>query len=835
MPPPAKRLRLFDASDPDAELHEQRVRNDKKLKARFESIFEKYSKNFSGIGDIIDFKKDKIVVDNGHLWDMQNEKDPGHKHPSQLKDDNASSQKTSKTLRPEPVIPDSQEYESDDNDPLGILEDARATNIQRVRKSVESSFLGCRNDRCVEPAWIAPLLPVDFNMQKALPSPSPSLEDDSPSSRSASPEGVSIWALPKRKRHVNTSGSLPSRTTPNTSSKPSVQLRWTPEERQLLCQLKLAGSAWVEIEKQFPSRTLGAIQVFWHSFQKKCNESPTQSGSVASDGPPLQSFGDADNENDVLTNQSDRPLQARELDTPAPSILARTPDIELEDGPAKLNGSSPHPPKGTGFRSDRIIPDSQDSLDTLQVLEQSPEPQIDALTSNPGPDNGRKGSLQSEVSSIGIVADPPLSGLSSHTSPNASDLHPTVSNGDKNIQPLQIVHDKLQANRPAQPPFSTSTESHCMQKDDLLRSKKWNSNVASKDSSNEAARSKEHLMKDIDGTSCSGNETSAPLLPLEDSVGRFRTHIKTITSRELSDLNVDVANPTLVQAGGGESGNEQLVHEIGGKSEVRSLPSEAPDLLPNLSADASKPATEAASTRLFFAWVEIPPRSNKVQVKPVASEGMPKNCFDGRMIDQHVRYAGHVTPPRRLLPAQEESLRKIKPFSLILPTEGSPTNHEHLRWKSPYLQSLDQKYRLGQGEGPLDAASPRFEVPQAIGSDRFAPSTNSTPDEGIEDLWLSGNDNLADHGTPPQRAILQRHISNVEDDEDDLAIALNFQSQKRQSHSARKQQLAFRPRIGGEDISDDELSIPSKTIGDRVEMTPVRACRARIPRTSPAF
>lgn len=832
MPPPAKRRRLFDTSDPDAELHERRVRNDKKLKARFESIFEKYGKNFSGIGDIIDFNKDKIVVDNGHLWDMQDEKDPGHKHPSQLRDDNASSQKTSETQRPEPVIPDSQEYESDDNDPLGILEDAPATNIQRVRKSVESSFLGCRNDRCVEPAWRAPLLPADVNMQKALPSPSPYLEDDSHSSRSASPEGVSIWALPKRKRHAITSGSLPSCTTPNTSSKPSVQLRWTPEERQLLYQLKLAGSAWIEIEKQFPSRTLGAIQVFWHSFQKKCNGSPIQSGSVPSDGPQLQTLGDADNENDVLTNQLDRPLQARELDTPAPSILAGTPDIELEDGPAKPNGSPPHPPKETGFRSDTIIPDSQDSLDTLQVLEQSPDPQIDALTSNPGLDNGRKDSLQSEVSSIGIVADPPHPGLSSHTSPNASNLHPTVSNGDKNIQSLQIVHDKLQAARPAHPPFSTSTESHCMQNDALLRSKKWNPNVASKDSSNEATRSKEHLMKDIDGTSCSGNETSAPLVPLDDSFGRFRTHIKTVTSRELSDLNVDVANPTLVQARGGEPGNEQLVHGIGGKSEVTSLPSEAPDLLPNLSADASKSATEAVSMRLFFAWVEIPPRSNMV---PVVSEGMPEECFDGRVIDQHVRYAGHVTPPRGLLPAQEESLRKIKPFSLILPTEGSPTNHGHLRWKSPYLQSLDQKYRLGQGEGPLAAASPRVEVPQAIGNDRFAPSTNSTPDEGIEDLWFSDNVNLADHGTPPQRAILQRRISNAEDDDDDLAIALNFQSQKRQSHSARKQQLAFRPRIGGEDISDDELSTPSKTLGDRVEMTPVRACRARIPRTSPAF
>ncbi|KAI4280022.1 MAG: hypothetical protein L6R38_004783 [Xanthoria sp. 2 TBL-2021] len=872
MPSPAKRRRLFETSDPDAELHERRARNDKKLKSRFESIFEKYSKDFSGIGDVIDFEEDKIAVDNGHLWDMKDEKDPGHKHPSQLEDDNPSSQKTSETPRPERVIPDSQEYESDDNDPLGILEDALATNIHRVGGSVGSSLLGCRNDylsrdsasvhtgalsplhdRWVEPAWRVPLLPADVNVQKALPSPSPSFEDESNSSRSASPEGVSIWALPKRKRkrQANASGNLLSRTTHSVSSKPSLPARWTLEERQVLRQLKFAGLPWVEIEKRLPNRTSGAIQMFWSSLQKKPSESPLQSGSVPSDGLLLQSLGDIGNGNDVLTNRSNRPLQAEELDTPAAANLARH-DAELEEDLASLlvseskpDGSSTHPPKETVFCSDTVIPDSQDSLGTPQVLEQSPDPQTDTLTYHPGLESGRNDPFLSEKSSTGTVAGPLLPALSSHTSPNATNQDPKVYTCDHRLQYLQTLCDNLQPAPEAYPPSSALTDRHFIQNDDLRRSKEWNINASSENSSNKADRSMEHLVKDVDGISCSGNESSGPL---DDSVGRLTTHIRTIKSRELSDSRADVANAMLVQATIGESGNEQIMHGTKGRpvlSEVSLVPSEVPDLVPNLLADASKPRTEAASTPQNFVRIEIPLLSDTVPEKQVLSDSVPKECFNGRVIDQHVRYAGYVTPPSALLPAQEESLRKIKPFSLILPIEGSPTRHERLQWKSSYLQSLDQKYRLGQGETPSDDFSPRIGIPQGKGSDQLAHSTSSTAAVGTENLEVSGSDSFADYSpetdTPRKRAILRRPMSNVEDDEDDLqllhqpAIALNFQSKKRQSHSACKQQLAFRPKIGSDDISDDELSTPSKTARDRVEMTPVQASTARAPKMSPAY
>jgi hypothetical protein len=56
--------------------HDRRV-NDERLKSRFESIFAKYGKDFTGVGDEIDLATGRIVVDNGHLARMQHEADPG--------------------------------------------------------------------------------------------------------------------------------------------------------------------------------------------------------------------------------------------------------------------------------------------------------------------------------------------------------------------------------------------------------------------------------------------------------------------------------------------------------------------------------------------------------------------------------------------------------------------------------------------------------------------------------------------------------------------------------------------------------------------------------------
>jgi hypothetical protein len=63
--------------DPDQDLQQQRARVDFKLKSTFEAIFEKYGKDFEGIGDEIDLRTGEILVNNGHILAMRHEVDAG--------------------------------------------------------------------------------------------------------------------------------------------------------------------------------------------------------------------------------------------------------------------------------------------------------------------------------------------------------------------------------------------------------------------------------------------------------------------------------------------------------------------------------------------------------------------------------------------------------------------------------------------------------------------------------------------------------------------------------------------------------------------------------------
>ncbi|KAK1767177.1 hypothetical protein QBC33DRAFT_539455 [Phialemonium atrogriseum] len=96
MEPPAKRSRFgpspFDEEDNDDELfHEPEELNARrdpavqlersravaayKLKSSWESIFEKYGKDFSGVGDEIDIRTGQVVVDNGHIRSLEDASD----------------------------------------------------------------------------------------------------------------------------------------------------------------------------------------------------------------------------------------------------------------------------------------------------------------------------------------------------------------------------------------------------------------------------------------------------------------------------------------------------------------------------------------------------------------------------------------------------------------------------------------------------------------------------------------------------------------------------------------------------------------------------------------
>ena len=81
--PKRTRLAILHPRSHNAELEKARDRNDLKLKSRFEAIFDKYSFDFSHVGDEIDVLTGQVVVDNGHIASMTTETDAGDLRPTQ--------------------------------------------------------------------------------------------------------------------------------------------------------------------------------------------------------------------------------------------------------------------------------------------------------------------------------------------------------------------------------------------------------------------------------------------------------------------------------------------------------------------------------------------------------------------------------------------------------------------------------------------------------------------------------------------------------------------------------------------------------------------------------
>ena len=80
-----RRIATEEYSNPD--FHDSRARNDQRLKLTFESIFEKYNKDFSEVGDEIDMHTGQIVIDNGHIQGMADELDIGDEDASSEEED----------------------------------------------------------------------------------------------------------------------------------------------------------------------------------------------------------------------------------------------------------------------------------------------------------------------------------------------------------------------------------------------------------------------------------------------------------------------------------------------------------------------------------------------------------------------------------------------------------------------------------------------------------------------------------------------------------------------------------------------------------------------------
>ncbi|QIW95320.1 hypothetical protein AMS68_000838 [Peltaster fructicola] len=95
------------------EFISDRRANDQRLKSRFEQIFRKYERDFTGIGDEINLATGEIVINNGHIESMQHEVDPGQVAASTFIDSLAHDYAADTTAEATPEIQD--DYDDDDD------------------------------------------------------------------------------------------------------------------------------------------------------------------------------------------------------------------------------------------------------------------------------------------------------------------------------------------------------------------------------------------------------------------------------------------------------------------------------------------------------------------------------------------------------------------------------------------------------------------------------------------------------------------------------------------------------------------------------------------------
>lgn len=236
------------------------MRNDTRLKSRFEAIFEKFGKDFTGVGDEIDLATGKVVVNNGHLLTMKNEQDimgqgngedelsadfPNPKQSNGIPKlrpvnfdekysdtliNNATGQRCSENddtdslmgdvlenedsftgtsvvnaLKMDIGINGPQNLENEASPAIGLLEQLirlapHLEDISRATFQHASYPLSSSKDPIdltVDPHWRVPTLPQQ-GKQFNVEEPLKTPEDVSESqSRSSSPPGESIWALEK--------------------------------------------------------------------------------------------------------------------------------------------------------------------------------------------------------------------------------------------------------------------------------------------------------------------------------------------------------------------------------------------------------------------------------------------------------------------------------------------------------------------------------------------------------------------------------------------------------------------------------------------------------------
>lgn len=171
---------LNQRRDPAFQLQKGRALAVNKLKSRFEDIFAKYEKDFTGIGDEIDLRTGEVVIDNGHLKSMtipEDSDDGGQDNNDEHENEHAleeearilqgrANTESSADASLMTVHRDLWQVAGPSWPPLGAANTPRlCTTMFPEQQPFMSPFnstppFGMSTPRILDPAWEAPELPI---------------------------------------------------------------------------------------------------------------------------------------------------------------------------------------------------------------------------------------------------------------------------------------------------------------------------------------------------------------------------------------------------------------------------------------------------------------------------------------------------------------------------------------------------------------------------------------------------------------------------------------------------------------------------------------------------
>ncbi|KAI9840958.1 MAG: hypothetical protein M1837_001087 [Sclerophora amabilis] len=303
------------ANDQDLELRQARLTNDSHLKSVFEGIFEKYGKDFTGVGDEIDLQTGAIVVDNGHLQEMQDEQDVGeatglHMMATSEESEGLFSEEGSSDV-------DDTEHQQENGETYSavFLQQTAPSDTSEDLVELPKGYSGQGNENRSES------LPESSPTRQTLPSETSIIE------HFGQDIGPQIFQYVSQLQPVNESDVEPAWRTagpapPIAKKRPILRTLLQPTERR--SRRSQGGSLWApqkrlrQQEQEIEHSTLDGVET------DACSDTPRGSASTITERPPstvIEISSDED-EGDGLTSrtrevhaQSEKPLRLNDQQT----------------------------------------------------------------------------------------------------------------------------------------------------------------------------------------------------------------------------------------------------------------------------------------------------------------------------------------------------------------------------------------------------------------------------------------------------------------------------------------------------------------------------------------